>query len=92
MVTIQTAVHATDNLDPSPIVKLVSVTSNEPDNGLGDGDQPGDIVIQSDGTILLRAERSGNGNGRIYTITYSAQDTAGNVTIKSVTVTVPHNQ
>ena len=27
-------------------MKLVSVTSNEPDNGLGDGDTANDIVIQ----------------------------------------------
>ncbi len=86
MVTIQTTVQAADNLDPNPVVKLVSVTSNEPDSGLGD------ILIQPDGTILLRAERLGSGNGRIYTIAYSAQDAAGNITTKSVMVTVPHNK
>ena len=73
-------------------VELVSATSNEPDNGLGDGDTANDIVINADGTISLRAERSGKGNGRTYTITYKAIDLAGNSTTLSATVSVPHNQ
>jgi len=73
-------------------VELVSVTSSEPDNGLGDGDTANDIVINADGSILLRAERSGRGDGRIYTITYRATDAAGNSTTASATVTVPHNK
>lgn len=71
---------------------LVSVTSNEPDNGLGDGDTSNDVVINNDGSILLRAERSGRGNGRIYTITYKVSDAAGNSTVASAIVTVPHNK
>ena len=51
-------------------LELVSVTSNEPDNGLGDGDTANDIVIVDDLTVKLRAERSGTGNGRIYTLTW----------------------
>ena len=92
MVAVQPVAHFNDNLDPNPMLTLISVTSNEPDNGLGDGDTANDIAIQPGGTILLRAERSGKGNGRIYTITYSAQDVAGNITIKTATVTVPHNK
>jgi hypothetical protein len=40
----------------------------------------------------LRAERSGKGDGREYTATYTATDTSGNVVSASATVTVPHNQ
>lgn len=73
-------------------VSLLSVTSNEPDNGLGDGDTPNDIVIVDNDTIQLRAERSGNGTGRIYTITYQATNSCGASVTATATVTVPHNK
>ncbi|MFC4102399.1 glycosyl hydrolase [Paenibacillus xanthanilyticus] len=75
-------------------VQLASVTSSEPDNGSGDGDKDQDIqdakIGTADAQIKLRAERSGKGNGRVYTITYKAFDHAGNQTTASVLVTVPH--
>ncbi|HIJ54290.1 MAG TPA: hypothetical protein HPP66_14240 [Planctomycetes bacterium] len=40
----------------------------------------------------LRAERSGTGNNRVYTITYRAVDDCGNAAVRSATVTVPHDQ
>ena len=43
-------------------------------------------------TLLLRAERAGPGNGRVYTITVDSTDRAGNSTTSSVAVTVPHDQ
>jgi predicted extracellular nuclease len=88
-VEVTATVDASDNFDPSPTVTLVSVTSNEPDNGLDDGDTPNDIVIVDDTTFQLRAERSGIGEGRIYTITYQATDACGNTTVTTATVTVP---
>ncbi|WP_253944658.1 endo-1,4-beta-xylanase [Paenibacillus sp. NEAU-GSW1] len=73
-------------------VKLVSVTSNEPDNGTGDGNTSNDIQGASIGTadkeISVRAERSGNGNGRIYTIVYEAVDKAGNKTTAKIEIKV----
>ena len=72
--------------------RILSVTSNEPDNGLGDGDTADDIVIISAGTVSLRAERSGKGNGRIYTILFEARDASGNTSTKTVTVSVPKSQ
>jgi hypothetical protein len=68
---------------------MSSVTSNEPDNGIGDGDTRDDIVIIDDMRLDLRAERSGKGEGRIYTITYEAVDALGNVSMASATVSVP---
>ncbi|MDP3112461.1 MAG: hypothetical protein Q8M71_10205 [Thermodesulfovibrionales bacterium] len=90
MVNILPLITVSDNLT-SVKVELVSVVSNEPDNGLGDGDTANDIVVNADGTISLRAERSGTGNGRVYTITYKATDLAGNVTVSSATAIVPHD-
>jgi hypothetical protein len=49
-------------------------------------------VIVNDFTFNLRAERSGTGSGRVYTITYKATDVSGNYAIATVTVEVPHNQ
>jgi predicted extracellular nuclease len=91
-VTVETTIVVSDNFDPNPMVTLISVESNEPDNGLGDGDMPEDIVIIDDTTFYLRAERSGTGDGRIYTITYLATDACGNSTEVKVTVTVPFSQ
>jgi Low-density lipoprotein receptor repeat class B len=76
-------------------VWLADVTSSESDEGLGDGDQPDDIqdadLGSLDEEILLRAERSGNGPGRAYTITLTAMDSAGNIATVSTTVAVPHD-
>jgi predicted extracellular nuclease len=81
-----------DNTDPNPTLKILSVLSNEPDNGLGDGDEPNDIVVVNNATIQLRAERSGTGTGRVYTITYQAADHYGNSKTGTFAVTVPHDQ
>ena len=91
-VTVNATVIAADNFDPDPTVTLVSVTSSEPDNGLGDGDTPNDIVIVDNFTFMLRAERSGTGDGRIYTITYQVTDACGNSTMASATVVVPKSK
>ena len=92
-VDVMATVIVSDNFDPNPLVELVSVTSSEPDEGLGDGDFPDDIVIVDDFNFMLRAERSGvGGEGRTYTITYRVTDFCGNSTEQSVTVFVPFSQ
>ena len=91
-VTVKANVTAFDICDPSPKITLVSITSNEPDNSIGDGNTVNDIVIVDDFTFSLRAERSGTSSGRIYTIIYKATDASGNYVMVSVTVEVLHNQ
>jgi hypothetical protein len=82
LVDIVADVTVSDYCDPSPKVVLLSVVSNEPDNGLGDGDTPNDIQGAAFGTddrhFQVRAERAGSGSGRTYTVTYRAIDDAGN--------------
>ncbi len=92
MVLVTPSINVSDNLTGNVQTEIVSVTSSEPDNGLGDGDTANDIVINPDGTIFLRAERAGSGNGRIYTITMLATDNAGNRTVAVTEAIVPHDK
>ena len=69
----------------------LSIISNEPVNGTGDGDTDPDYIVTDNRNVKLRAERSANGNGRIYTVTITATDGSGNTAIKTVEVKVPHN-
>jgi hypothetical protein len=92
MVKVTPTWTVTDNCAQSPQVSLVSIISSEPDDDKGDGNTSGDIQVNPDGSIYLRAERGGTGTGRIYTITYQAVDDSGNSTVHSATVIVPHDQ
>ena len=91
MVAVTVSATASDAVGPVTY-RIVSATSSEPDNGLGDGDTANDIQITGALTLNLRAERSGKGNGRTYTITVEAKDATGNTMTKTVTVSVPKNQ
>jgi hypothetical protein len=96
MVDITANITVTDACDAHPTVKLVSITSNEPANSTGDGNTSPDISGATFGTddrsFQLRAERKGNGHGRVYTVIYSAQDASGNTAQQVATVTVAHDQ
>lgn len=72
--------------------RVTCVSSSEPDNGLGDGDTPDDIVIIDDHHVDVRAERSGTGGGRCYTIGFEIVDAFGNVGTGQCNVGVPHSQ
>lgn len=50
-----------------------------------------DAVVVDEHHVRLLAERAGEGSGRVYTITIIAQDSSGNHSSQTVTVTVPHN-
>ena len=92
MVPITITAVTTDNRDPAPLARIVSVTSNEPADGLGDGHTAPDWNVTGDLTLELRAERSGKGAGRVYTVTVESVDRAGNVGRGTVQVSVAHNQ
>jgi hypothetical protein len=86
----------TDNCDSSVgvgSVVIASVSSDEPENSLGDGNTLNDIVIANDcKSVQLRSERIGSGNGRVYTITFQVTDGAGNVSTTTAKVRVPKAQ
>ena len=91
MVPIKVTAFASDVGSGIVSCKIISVTSNEPIDGLGDGDTSPDWQITGDLTVNLRAERSGAGAGRLYTITVLCVDKAGNGSTAIVTATVPHD-
>jgi uncharacterized lipoprotein YddW (UPF0748 family) len=79
--------EATDNC--GPVNTVLSVTSNEPVTGSLYGNIGPDWEIIDAHHVKLRAEKGPLGNGRIYTITITAADTAGNSAARQLTVTVP---
>jgi hypothetical protein len=96
LATITASVVLADVCDPNVAFELVSVTSDEPDNGLGDGDTTGDVQGAALGTpdlsFELRAERSGKGDGRVYTVVYRAFDMSGNSAQAAAQVVVPKSR
>lgn len=80
------------------ITLSASVQSSEPLDTAGDGSTEEDCIVtsidQMEGKVLvqLRAERSGTGGGRVYTITVTASDAWGNHTTATVDVRVPHDK
>ena len=76
-------------------VVISQVSSDEPEDapGGGDGNTVNDIVIAPNcKSVQLRAERQGDGNGRVYTIIFKVQDAAGNTTTETAKVRVPKSQ
>ncbi len=96
MAEIDASITVSDVCDPNPAVVLESITSNEPDDGIGDGHTTGDIQIPGvgnpDTTFYLRSERQGGGDGRVYTVIYSATDASGNASYDTSYVRVPHDR
>ena len=93
---IHATIVVTDICDPNPTFVLTSITSDEPDNGHGDGDTAATSrpprTDRRTRTSDLRSERQGGGDGRKYTIIYTASDDAGNTATDTAWVTVPHSR
>jgi hypothetical protein len=96
LVLVTATIDSSDLCDPNPAVKLVSITSNDPD----DRGPSSDIQAAGGGPIhfgtdvrsfLLRAEGSERGTDIVYTITYSATDASGNSTSATAQVRVAHH-
>jgi endo-1,4-beta-xylanase len=83
--TIEISGEAEDDTELEEIY-LASVESDEAGEAR---DIAGERIGRFDDEVLLRAERSANGNGRTYRITYVAVDAAGNRATATATVSVP---
>ena len=70
-----------------------SVVSDEEENGRGDGNTTLDILLAYGCTdALLRAERQGPGDGRVYESTLAVSDAAGNTATGMVAIAVPKSR
>jgi hypothetical protein len=93
--------HAIDVLgvtdpDGDPVtITVTGITQDEPTNNRGDGNTCPDAQIVN-GHASVRAERTGTpstpGNGRVYTISFTADDGNGGTCSDSVRVCVPHDR
>jgi hypothetical protein len=90
MVDVTVAYGLSDNC-AGVVASSLSISCNEPVNGGGDGNTSVDWQVIDAHHVQLRAERSGTGIDRIYTIAITALDAAGNVSSTSVSVIVSHN-
>ena len=83
------ASDALSGIDPASL--HVAIESSEPPDS-----QSPDFLVPSneDGAVdvLLRAKRLGGGSGRVYSLTATVRDLAGNVAARSSTCVVPHDQ
>ena len=97
MVPVTIQVNAQDS-SGSPVVISATVASSEDPDKDGDGhtipDVTAPVIDQVQGTIYLelRAERSGRGSGRTYTITITATDASGNQSQALVECVAPHDR
>jgi hypothetical protein len=90
LVTVGLMSTAQDRCE-GPLPVTVNVFADEDDDGTGDGNTSPDAVEIDVGTLQLRAERKGNGDGRVYLIVTEATDGSGNRGFGCCTVGVPHS-
>lgn len=72
--------------------RIDGVTQDEPLTGGGSGSTRYDAQRASGGSVWIRAERAGTGDGRVYTIAYTVSDPYGLSCSGTVAVAVPHDQ
>ncbi len=81
----------TDPAGGSVTYSITGVASDEPVDPSNDGFCPDGAGVGSD-TAFVRAERDGSGDGRVYTIAFTAHGNGGGACNGTVTVCVPHDQ
>lgn len=92
LIPVEVSITATDSCG-EVTTEITSITSSESPNAKGSGHTSPDFQITGPFSALLRSERSGKDKeGRVYTITVTATDQAGNTSETNLLVTVPHDQ
>jgi uncharacterized repeat protein (TIGR01451 family) len=82
------------DVDPGDVITLTigGITQDEPVNGEADGNTSPDATIGANGAFKVRAERSGQGDGRVYRVAFSASDSEGGECSGIARIGVPHDQ
>ena len=86
LVDVWIGYNASDNCGATT---SLSVSSNEAETSNDPEDIAGDFVVVDNHHVQLRAERLNSGNGRIYTVTVTATDAAGNSNQRTIPIAVP---
>lgn len=87
--------QAEDDCDAAPGIAITVTSDEDPALAEGAGGPvhcPDAQVDNASGTVLLRAERSGAGDGRVYVVTVTATDACGNAASCSEAVVVPQSK
>jgi YVTN family beta-propeller protein len=77
--------------DDNYSISITKVLQDEPTQ-INPGDNSPDAAIINKDLVQLRAERDGNGDGRIYHIQFTVSDQNRDICNGEVLVTVPHDQ
>ena len=91
LVNLGLSVSAPDNSGGAVTIQ-VAVFSDEDDLAPSSGNSSPDARDIAPGTLRLRSERMGSGDGRVYLIVVTATDPSNNVSHACLTVVVPLNQ
>jgi hypothetical protein len=86
---VAVAITGASDPDGDQLAYTYAVTQDEPVDGTGDGDTAPDAQVVN-GALELRTERSGNGDGRVYSITVTVGDGQASCT-GTLTVSVPNS-
>jgi hypothetical protein len=89
---IAIAVNGVIDPDSDPVnITINTITQDEPVNEKGDGNTTPDGSGVGTNTASVRAERSGKDNGRVYQISFTADDGNGGQCSGSLAICVPHD-
>jgi hypothetical protein len=87
---VNVTIQGVTDPDGDPVtINIDQIEQDEPTDGTGDGHTCPDGAGIGTSTAQVRAERSAQGNGRVYTIYFTASDGNGGSCQGSVTVYVP---
>ncbi|HNP65813.1 MAG TPA: Calx-beta domain-containing protein [Woeseiaceae bacterium] len=92
LVSIEIGGVLSENGAPA-VITVTAIEQDEPVNGTGDGDTIPDGFGVGTDTPQIRRERSGQGDGRIYVISFVASDLSNGASCSGILeVGVPHDQ